>query len=68
MVNIRYLNKEGDTQQNLELIEAKTLIAEEIDKGNMIYNETEKQIIEKATMGKIKANANIAVFPRIAGG
>ena len=68
MVKIRYLNKKGDTRQQLELEEARTVITEEIEKGNMVYNETEKRMVEKATMGQITADANVTVFPRMAGG
>jgi molybdopterin converting factor small subunit len=68
MVNIRYLNKKGDEINKLCLQEAKTRLSEEMDNGNVVYDEDEKRIVTKATMGKIKADTNIAVLPRIAGG
>lgn len=68
MVKIRYLNKKGDEIQTLQLKEAKVQLAQEIDNGNIVYNEDEKRIVEKATMGKIKAETNVTVLPRIAGG
>jgi molybdopterin converting factor small subunit len=68
MVKIRYLTKEGDTAQQLELKEATKVIEKELDRGNLVYDEDERRIVEKATLGQVRANSNIAVFPRIQGG
>jgi hypothetical protein len=68
MVTIKYLTHEGDTAQQLELEEARTQIAQEIDKGNIVFDEAEKKLIQKATLGKIKDDSVAVVLPRIAGG
>jgi len=50
------------------LQKARQQLAQELDRGNLVFDEDEKRIVEKATLGKITANSNVAVFPRIAGG
>ena len=68
MVKIRYLNKKGDEIKQILVTEARTQLIEEMDNGNIVYDEDEKRIVDKATLGQIKADTNIAVLPRIAGG
>jgi hypothetical protein len=68
MVTIKYLTHEGDTPQTLQLEEAKEKVVEELDKGNLVFDQDEKRIITKATMGQIRDDSSVVVFPRIAGG
>lgn len=52
----------------MSLPEAQEYLTKEIENGNMVYDEDEQRIVEKATMGKIKAESNVAVFPAVQGG
>lgn len=68
MVNIRYLTKKGDSVSNVKLTEAQEILEKEIEHGNVVFDEDERKIVTKATLGKIDQNGNLAVFPKIQGG
>jgi len=68
MVTLKYLTRKGDTPQELSLEDARTQISQEIDNGNIVFDEAERSIVTKATMGKIVDESSVVVFPRIAGG
>jgi molybdopterin converting factor small subunit len=66
MVKIRYLSKQGDTTQTVTLSEAQKVITEEMQKGNVVFDEDERRIVTNA-LG-IKETSNIGILPRISGG
>lgn len=69
MTTIKVLSKNGETTLVLESVEeSQKVIEEEWAKGNMVYDEDEKRIVEKATFGKITANSRLISVPFVAGG
>jgi len=68
MVQIRYMNRSGDQTQQVTVQKAQEIITEELDSGNIVYDEDERKVVEKATMGQLKSKSKIAIFPVVAGG
>ncbi|MEM2971543.1 MAG: hypothetical protein QW270_03875 [Candidatus Bathyarchaeia archaeon] len=68
MIKLRYLTKDGDKVQQVTVEQAIAVISREIDAGNLVFDEDERRIVDKATMGKISENSNIRIFPIIGGG
>lgn len=68
MVDIRYFNRKGDQVQQLALQDGQELVAKEMEAGNIVYDETEARLVEKATMGQIKADSKLTIYPPAGGG
>jgi len=68
MTAIKILSKKGDTTLVLSVEEAQQVVEEEWKKGRMVYDEDEKRIVEKATMGQIRADSKLISVPFVAGG
>ena len=60
--------KGGDAVQTVPLDKALDTIEENLNKGNIVFNEDEKKLVTKATMGQITENSNVGIFPAIQGG
>jgi len=68
MVKIRMMDRTGDKVTNVPLNEALETIEENLDQGNLVYNEDEKKLVTKATMGQITEESNVGITPAIRGG
>jgi hypothetical protein len=68
MVKIRKMCQGGDEVQTVKLDKAMDIITDNLEKGNVVFDETEKKIITKATMNQVKEDSNVGVFPAIRGG
>ena len=68
MVKVRMMDKSGDKVQTMTLEEAKEVVEDNLAKGNIVYDEVEKKVITKATMGQVKEESEIGVVPAIQGG
>jgi hypothetical protein len=68
MVKIRKMCQGGDEVQTVKLDKAMEVIEDNLQKGNIVFDEGEKKIVTKATMNQIKEDSNVGVFPAIRGG
>jgi len=68
MVKIRKMCQGGDEVQTVKLDKAMDIIEDNLEKGNIVFDEDEKRIVTKATMNQIKADSNVGVFPAVRGG
>jgi len=48
--------------------EARAQITRALNDNNIVYDEDEKRIITKATMGQLNENSNVGIMPAIRGG
>lgn len=68
MVTIRYMSTLGDETKTVTVKEAQKILGQELEHGNIVYDEDEKRIVDKATLGALGQDANVGVFPAIKGG